>query len=255
MELCPSASGHARKRAALGRELGGVSLRFSVRREESGWCLQQIKETRIIKRPQSPFIFLLFLPITSFIGDAASACSFPPAGAGCTRPGWGSSLCCWSGCDIARCGDNCASYCLASAGDDQLQTKTMTMGIPFVFPGLDAAEVAAVLFLLSSPPAQPWLLGHAGSDPVSGMLLLLQPGWETISFTLLGGHFNLIWRASVCIFSRAYTLLFTWHCWKVDFLFREDRVMTNLYFLCSEYAKLVCVILNALIWIVKDLNS
>lgn len=84
-------------------------------------------------------------------------------------------MCCWSGCDIARCGDNCASYCLASAGDDQLQTKTMTMGIPFVFPGLDAAEVAAVLFLLSSP-AQPWLLGHAGSDPVSGMLLLLQPG-------------------------------------------------------------------------------
>ena len=59
-------------------------------------------------------------------------------------------MCCWSGCDIARCGDNCASYCLASAGDDQLQTKTMTMGIPFVFPGLDAAEVAAVLFLSSS---------------------------------------------------------------------------------------------------------
>lgn len=52
----------------------------------------------------------------------------------------------------------------------------MTMGIPFVFPGLDAAEVAAVLFLLSSPPAQPRLLGRVSSDPVSGMLLLLQPG-------------------------------------------------------------------------------
>lgn len=51
-------------------------------------------------------------------------------------PGWGSSLCCWSGCDIARCGDNCASYCLASAGDDQLQKKTMTMGIPFVVSGI-----------------------------------------------------------------------------------------------------------------------
>lgn len=30
--------------------------------------------------------------------------------------GWGSSLCCWLGCDSARYGDDCASYCLASAG-------------------------------------------------------------------------------------------------------------------------------------------
>lgn len=30
--------------------------------------------------------------------------------------GWGSSLCCWLGCDIARYGDDCASYSLASAG-------------------------------------------------------------------------------------------------------------------------------------------
>lgn len=51
-------------------------------------------------------------------------------------PGWGSSLCCSSGCDTARCGDNCASYCLASAGDDQLQMKIITTGIPFVFPGI-----------------------------------------------------------------------------------------------------------------------
>lgn len=193
MELCPSASGHARKRAALGRELGGVSLRFSVRREESGWCLQQIKETRIIKRPQSPFIFLLFLPVTSFIGDAVSACSFPPAGAGCARPGWGSSLCCWSGCDIARCGDNCASYCLASAGDDQLQTKTMTMGIPFVFPGLDAAEVAAVLFLSSSP----LLLPSRGRWDVRGLTLsagcccFCSPGEKPLVSRCLEG--TLIW--------------------------------------------------------------
>lgn len=32
------------------------------------------------------------------------------------RTGWGSSLCCWLGCDTARYGDDCASYCLASAG-------------------------------------------------------------------------------------------------------------------------------------------
>lgn len=32
------------------------------------------------------------------------------------RTGWGSSLCCWLGWDTARYGDDCASYCLASAG-------------------------------------------------------------------------------------------------------------------------------------------
>lgn len=31
-------------------------------------------------------------------------------------------MCCWLGCDIARYGDDCASYCLASAGDP-LQTE------------------------------------------------------------------------------------------------------------------------------------
>lgn len=50
-------------------------------------------------------------------------------------PGWGSSLCCWSGCDIARCGDNCASYCLASAGDAQRRRGGQWLGIPFVFRG------------------------------------------------------------------------------------------------------------------------
>lgn len=130
----------------------GFPLLFTVRREESGWCLQQIKETRIIKRPQSPFIFLLFFPLISFVAAVLSACLFPPSWRGREHqgPGWGSSLCCWSGCDIARCGDNCASYCLASAGDDQLQMKTMTMGIPFVFPGLHAAEVATISSLPSS---------------------------------------------------------------------------------------------------------
>lgn len=33
--------------------------------------------------------------------------------------GWGSSLCCWSGCHITPCGDDCAIYCLASAGNWQ----------------------------------------------------------------------------------------------------------------------------------------
>lgn len=33
------------------------------------------------------------------------------------RAGWGSSLCCWSGCHITPCGDDCAIYCLAGAGN------------------------------------------------------------------------------------------------------------------------------------------
>lgn len=125
---------------------------FTVRREESGWCLQQIKETRgSSKDPRALLSFCRFFPpLVSFIAAVLSVCSFPPFRRGREHqgPGWGSSLCCWSGCDIARCGDNCASYCLASAGDDQLQMKTMTMGIPFVFPGLHAAEVATI----PSPP-------------------------------------------------------------------------------------------------------
>lgn len=31
--------------------------------------------------------------------------------------GWGSSLCCWLGCHITPCGDDCAIYCLAGAGE------------------------------------------------------------------------------------------------------------------------------------------
>lgn len=64
----------------------GFPLLSTVRREESGWCLQQIKETRIIKRPQSPFIFLLFFPLISFVAAVLSACLFPPSeGVGSTR--------------------------------------------------------------------------------------------------------------------------------------------------------------------------
>lgn len=37
---------------------------------------------------------------------------FPPK----PHTSWGSSLCCWLGWDTARYGDDCASYCLASAG-------------------------------------------------------------------------------------------------------------------------------------------
>lgn len=48
-------------------------------------------------------------------------------------------MCCWSGCDIARCGDNCASYCLASAGDAQ-RRGGQWLGIPFVFRGAGAAR-------------------------------------------------------------------------------------------------------------------
>jgi hypothetical protein len=50
-------------------------------------------------------------------------------------------LCCWSGCDIARCGDNCASYCLASAGDAQRRGGQWP-GIPFVFRGAGTARPA-----------------------------------------------------------------------------------------------------------------
>lgn len=52
-------------------------------------------------------------------------------------------MCCWSGCDIARCGDNCASYCLASAGDAQ-RRGGQWLGIPFVFRGAGAARGAPV---------------------------------------------------------------------------------------------------------------
>lgn len=38
--------------------------------------------------------------------------------------GWGSSLCCWSGCHITPCGDDCAIYCLASAGDWRRRSQT-----------------------------------------------------------------------------------------------------------------------------------
>lgn len=42
------------------------------------------------------------------------------------RPGagWGSSLCCWSGCHITPCGDDCAIYCLAGAGDLRQRSQT-----------------------------------------------------------------------------------------------------------------------------------
>lgn len=38
--------------------------------------------------------------------------------------GWGSSLCCWSGCHVAPCGDDCAIYCLAGAGDLRQRSGT-----------------------------------------------------------------------------------------------------------------------------------
>lgn len=38
--------------------------------------------------------------------------------------GWGSSLCCWSGCHITPCGDDCAIYCLAGAGDLRRRNQT-----------------------------------------------------------------------------------------------------------------------------------
>lgn len=40
------------------------------------------------------------------------------------RAGWGSSLCCWSGCHITPCGDDCAIYCLAGAGDLRRRNQT-----------------------------------------------------------------------------------------------------------------------------------
>lgn len=45
------------------------------------------------------------------------------------RTGWGSSLCCWLGWDTARYGDDCASYCLASAGA-ALQRRKRTTKVP-----------------------------------------------------------------------------------------------------------------------------
>lgn len=38
--------------------------------------------------------------------------------------GWGSSLCCWSGCHITPYGDDCAIYCLAGAGDLRQKSQT-----------------------------------------------------------------------------------------------------------------------------------
>lgn len=38
--------------------------------------------------------------------------------------GWGSSLCCWSGWHITPCGDDCAIYCLAGAGDLRQRKQT-----------------------------------------------------------------------------------------------------------------------------------
>lgn len=38
--------------------------------------------------------------------------------------GWGSILCCWSGCHITPCGDDCAIYCLAGAGDRRRWNRT-----------------------------------------------------------------------------------------------------------------------------------
>lgn len=38
--------------------------------------------------------------------------------------GWGSILCCWSGCHITPCGDDCAIYCLAGAGDRRRWSRT-----------------------------------------------------------------------------------------------------------------------------------
>lgn len=51
--------------------------------------------------------------------------------------------------------------------------KTMTMGIPFVFPGLHAAEVATIPSPPISAGVQPWPLRCLGTDPVRRMLLLL----------------------------------------------------------------------------------
>lgn len=38
--------------------------------------------------------------------------------------GWGSILCCWSGCHVTPCGDDCAIYCLAGAGDRRRWSRT-----------------------------------------------------------------------------------------------------------------------------------
>lgn len=43
--------------------------------------------------------------------------------------GWGSSLCCWSGCHITPCGDDCAIYCLAGAGDLRQRNHTRREGL------------------------------------------------------------------------------------------------------------------------------
>ena len=56
------------------------------------------------------FLFCTFLAFSRwFFFACPESCGGP-----CT--GWGSSLCCWLGWDTARYGDDCASYCLASAG-------------------------------------------------------------------------------------------------------------------------------------------
>lgn len=135
------------------------------------------------------------------------------------RSGWGSSLCCWSGCHITPCGDDCAIYCLAGAGDLRQRRRTgstRTTELTVFANRINWTEAECASTITVSPVRRlegvnMFKMKHAQSFNIyiNKVVLMLNVVWVCVSllsnsfeFHFLSGAWRITWlpkRVRICI--------------------------------------------------------